>query len=114
MPYIEVKVSEAITPEKEVILKEKMGIAIENFPGKTERWLMVNFEQNCHLWFMGDNEKPTAYVEVKLFGDVLADAAENMTKDICSCMEEVLGIPQDRTYVKYEAVYNWGWNGTNF
>ena len=25
-----------------------------------------------------------------------------------------LGIPQDRTYVRYSAHENWGWNGSNF
>ena len=114
MPYIETKVSTPITVEQEKILKEKLGAAIENFPGKTERWLMLNFEDNCRLWFMGNQDAPTAYVEVKLFGDVNQTGAEKMTKAVCEIMEEVLKIPADRTYVKYEGIGTWGWNNQNF
>jgi len=114
MPYIETKVTTPITPAQEMALKEKFGAAIENFPGKTERWLMLSFEPECHLWFMGNQNAPTAYVDVKLFGAVNAKAAEQMTKDVCVILEEVLQIPQDRTYVKYEGVDVWGWNGQNF
>lgn len=114
MPYIETKVSTSIIAEQEKLLKEKLGVAIENFPGKTERWLMLNFEENCRLWFMGNQDAPTAYVEVKLLGEVKPEAAEKMTADVCAIMEDVLHIPMDRTYVKYESVNTWGWNGSNF
>lgn len=114
MPYIETKVSTPITKEQEKSLKEKYAKVIENFPGKTEAWLMLNFEDNCRLWFKGDNNQPTAYVEVKIFGSVNPTGAEKMTADVCRILEEELGIPQSRTYVKYEGIDNWGWNGTNF
>ena len=114
MPYIETKVSTVITPDKEKLLKEKFGAAIENFPGKTERWLMLNFEDNCRLWFMGNQDAPTAYVEVKLFGDVNPAGAEKMTRDVCAILKEVLQTPEDRIYVKYEGIGTWGWNGRNF
>ena len=114
MPYIETKVSTPITAAQEVQLKEKLAVAIENFPGKTERWLMLNFEPESKLWFMGNQDAPTAYVEVKVFGSVNPEAAEKMTKDVCAILEEVLAIPQDRTYVKYEGCTTWGWNGKNF
>ncbi|MBQ7921525.1 MAG: hypothetical protein IJ325_02980 [Clostridia bacterium] len=114
MPYIETKVSTPITPAQEKVLKEKLGAAIENFPGKTERWLMLHFEDNCRLWFMGNQDAPTAYVEIKLFGAVNREAAAKMTKDVCAILAEVLRIPEDRTYVKYEGVDTWGWNGNNF
>lgn len=114
MPYIETKVSTKISSEQEKILKERLGKAIENFPGKSENWLMLNFEDNCRIYFKGDNRLPSAFVEVKIFGKVDPSAAEKMTKDICSMLEEILEIPQSRTYVKYEGTDTWGWNGSDF
>ena len=51
MPYIGTHTTVEITPEKEVVLKEKLGKAIEAIPGKAEAWLMCGFEDNCRLWF---------------------------------------------------------------
>ncbi len=30
---------------------------------------------------------------------------------MCPC---TLGIPEDRTYIRYTATTDWGWNGGNF
>ena len=114
MPYIETKVNIKISPAQEIELKEKLGKIIENFPGKTENWLMLNFEDNCRMYFKGDNKLPIAYVEVKLFGKLDETASENMTQDICTIFEDILDIPKTQIYVKYEGVGVWGWNGSNF
>jgi len=37
-----------------------------------------------------------------------------MTEAICSILNEELGIPGDKVYVKYLGTNNWGWNGSNF
>ncbi len=42
MPYIATQVSTPLTPEKEKVLKERFGQAIELL-GKTESWLMALF-----------------------------------------------------------------------
>lgn len=114
MPYIETKVTVKISEEKERILKEKLGKAIETIPGKTEEWLMCGFEDCCRLWFKGDNSRPAAYVEVKLLGKAQREYYEKLTAVICSILETELSIPADRTYVKYEECQHWGWNNMNF
>ena len=114
MPYIGTKTTVAISAEKEIILKEKLGKAIEAIPGKTEAWLMCEFEDSCRLWFKGDNSAPSAYVEVKLLGTASPEYYEKLTAIICSILSDVLSIPADRTYVKYEVCKYWGWNNINF
>lgn len=114
MPYIETKVNVKITKEQEENLKERLGKLIEIFPGKSEKWLMLNFEDECRLYMSGNGDLPTAYVEVKIFGTPEAKAAEKMTHEICLLLEDVLGIDPSRTYVKYEDCNMWGWNKSNF
>lgn len=113
MPFIDSKVSVAITDAQEQELKTKLGQAV-SLIGKTESWLMTGFQDNYHLYFKGDNSQPTAFIEVKLFGRENPSAFEAMTAKVCEIFGEVLGISPDRIYVKYEAVANWGWNGGNF
>lgn len=114
MPMISTKTSTPITAEQELILKEKLGKAIEILPGKTETWLMLGFEDNCRLWFRGDNSKPLAYVEVSALGKINPANAEEMTVEICKIFKEVLGIDGDGVYVKYEETDKWGFDSMNF
>ena len=114
MPFINSKVSVTITEEQEKELKSRLGQAISLIPGKSENWLMCGFEDNYHLYFKGDNSAPTAFIEVKVFGQENPSAFEKMTAEITKIFGEVLGIGADRIYIKYEAVSNWGWNGRNF
>lgn len=114
MPFIGTKTTVKIDAEQEKRLKTALGKAIELLPGKTEAWLMLSFEDNVKMYFKGDNSRPCALVEVQLFGAAGEDAYARMTAEVCRVFEDVLGIPSDRTYVKYEECGHWGWNGVNF
>ena len=112
MPFINSKITKKITREDEAVVKEKLGRAIELIPGKSETWLMVNFEPESHLYFKGSND--IAYVEVSVFGNEHKEAFNNWTAEITKIFHEVLGIEPERIYVKYETTTSWGWNGGNF
>ena len=106
MPFIGSKVSVKISKEKEEIIKQKLGKAIELIPGKSETFLMVGFEDEYSLYFAGEKLEKGAFIEVKIFGSTSKDAYDKLTAE--------LGIPQNKIYVKYEEIQNWGWNGRNF
>lgn len=114
MPFIDSKVSVSISKEQEITLKERLGKAISIIPGKSESWLMTGFNDNYHLYFRGDDSKPSAFIEVKVFGSENPSAFDKLTAEITRIFGEVLGIDADHIYIKYEAVKNWGWNGGNF
>lgn len=114
MPFINTKTNMEIPKEKEQLLKEKLGKAIECIPGKSEAWLMLNFEQSCHMYFKGSCDKPMAFIEVKIFGNASEDVFNTMTAKITEIINEVLSIERGQIYVKYEEVKFWGWNGSNF
>ena len=113
MPYIQVRMTTPLTAEKESALTSAFGKEIETFPGKTERWLMVDLTGDCHMHFAGD-DLPCAMVQIALFGKDTAAAYDKMTALVCQTMEEHCGISPDHCYVKYEEVSHWGWNGSNF
>ncbi|AJH01882.1 hypothetical protein LF65_05361 [Clostridium beijerinckii] len=114
MPFIGSKVSVKISKEKEEIIKKRLGEAIKLIPGKSETFLMVGFEDNYSLYFGGEKLEKGAFIEVKIFGKSSKDAYDALTAEICNIYEKELDIPQDKIYVKYEEVANWGWNGKNF
>ncbi len=113
MPLITTKTNVQISKEKEEVLKSKLGSAITAL-GKTESWLMLEFEDNCRLWFKGDNNEKLAMVEVALFGAASDTQYEKMTANVTEIISNELGISPQNVYVKYEEVSTWGWNGGNF
>ncbi len=114
MPYINSKVNVALSEEEKEILKTKLGDAISLIPGKTESWLMLGFEDECSLCFKGKNNTKIAFIEVKIFGRASKRDYDLLTAEISRIYKEVLGIAQDKIYIKYEEAEHWGWNGTNF
>lgn len=113
MPFIDTKTNIRISAEKEAILKEKLGQAIGEFPGKSEYWLMMSFTDNCRMWFRGYQKFPVAMVDVKLFGTADQDSCNRMTAAVCKLFHEELDIPTEHIYVNYTFSQVWGWNGEN-
>ena len=113
MPFINTKVSTEISAEKEAQLKAAFGKAM-GLIGKPEAYLMLNFEDNCRLWFSGDNKKPSAFIDVSILHSAPRASYEKLTEALCSCVEDVLSIPGDRIYVKYEETENRCHNGYMF
>jgi len=114
MPYINTKTTVAISDEKKDAIKTKLGKAIELIPGKSETWLMLSFEGESDMYFKGSNDKPLAFIDVKIFGKSSQEAYSKFTKAITTIISDELGIQPDCIYVKYEEASIWGWNGSNF
>ena len=76
---------------------------------------MCPFEDEMPIYFGGSDDKPAAYVEVNVFGrSVPSSSWEKLTESIMAALNSTLGIPEDRTYIRYTATTDWGWNGGNF
>lgn len=114
MPMISTKTNITITSEQELELKKRLGEAIGILTGKSENWLMLSFEDNCRLWFQGDNSASIAYIEVKVYGKIDYSQSSKLTAKLCDILREVMDIESENVYVKYEEVEMWGWNNNNF
>lgn len=114
MPLITAQTNIIFAKEKEIALKSDLAKAIsDSFPGKTEKWLMINFEYGCSMYF-GGSDAPCMVVTVEIFGKQSNESYDKMTEKVCAMFSSVCEIPSDRIYVKYAAVEHWGWNGNNF
>lgn len=113
MPFIHTRTNRPISKETEKKLAQELGQAVALI-GKSENWLMLQFEENCRLYFKGDSNIPLAFVNVRLYGKAGSKAYEKLTERITVLLEEALSIPRDGIYVAYEETEHWGWNGSNF
>ncbi len=112
MPFINTKVNVSISQEQEQTLKTQFGQAI-TLIGKSEPWLMLNFDDNCKLWFKG-SDAPAAIMEVSLYGKASSAAYDALTGRLTEILSSVLSVPSSRIYVKYSEIAYWGMGGSNF
>lgn len=113
MPYIKTRTNTTITVEQEQKIKEELGRAI-SLLGKSESWLMLDFESNCHMFFRGTNGEKIAYIDVKIYGHGTRESFNNMTSEITRIITTNLDIPKENIYISYQEFDNWGNNGVNF
>lgn len=111
MPFIKIKTSCEIAPEQEKEIKKEMGKAIELVPGKSEEYLLLEFESGSHLWLRGDNKQPIVYIEAAIFGNESHYGYDDFTREVTLIIMKVLGIEADRIYIKYEDIGVWGVGG---
>lgn len=114
MPCIQLTVSQKLTEQNKVTIKSRLGQAIQILPGKSESWLMVIIHDDACMYFKGNQNAPMAFADVSVYGNENGNAFNNLTMAICDILNEEIGTPADRIYVKYSATQHWGWNGGNF
>lgn len=115
MPCIQVKTNVKVSGQSAEKIKEALGRTISCLPGKSEEWLMVSIEDSCQMFFGGTGGRPIAMVEVKILGSLVdREGAERMTGEMTGILGGILGVSPSDLYIKYEALPDWGWNGTNF
>ena len=65
MPFINTivhsKVSLPTTDEQKESVKKKIGRAVSGVLGKSEDWLLIEFADNCDLYFQGSRTLPAAF-----------------------------------------------------
>ena len=113
MPFINTTTNINITKQQEEIIKSRYAQAV-SIIGKGEAYLMLGFNSGVSMYFGGKSDSPLAFVEVKFLGSSTSDKLNALTSEICKILSEELNISPDKTYVKYEPVEHWGWNGRNF
>ena len=111
MPFITSKISQKITKEQELELKKGLGKAIELVPGKSENVLFTLFEDDVHMYLRGDDSEPLAFIQVAIFGTENHVGYPQLTKQISTLFNRVLGIKADHMYIDYEDITSWGVQG---
>lgn len=113
MPYIQTRTTCKIDKEKELRIKERLGEAVIAI-NKNEGWLMVEFVDECKMYFAGSDEEPIAYIDIKLYGACEPSHYDNMTVKVTEIINQELGVAPDHIYISYGEFSDWGYGGHNF
>ena len=102
MPYIDAKLTGAVTPAQREVLKNELGRAIA-LMNKPESFLMIGFQDNYDLYFGGN--------KLDMLGEPDRERDEAMAAKVTEILQEQLDIPPKCVYVSYHGVRDWGWRG---
>lgn len=111
MPFIKIKTSTEISPEQEVKIKTGLGQAIRLVPGKSEQFLLLEFEDRCRMWLRGQKDDPIAYIEAAIFGNDDHEGFDAFTAAVTKIFVEELKIRPENIYIKFEDIGVWGAQG---
>ena len=113
MPFINAKFSGTVSPEKEIAIKSALGEAV-TLLSKPERYLMVEIQDHCRLYFGGKNDQPIAFFDVSLLHSAPRKSYEALTQRLCEIAKDTMGVDGSNVYVKFEETENWGYDGFMF
>ncbi|MBQ8667894.1 MAG: hypothetical protein IJ079_01730 [Lachnospiraceae bacterium] len=111
MPFVISRVNVPISDAQEKELKQRLGKAIELVPGKSEEYLLLDFEDNCRLYVRGDSSKPVAYITASIFGNEDHCGFSAFAAEVTDIFRDILGISPESCYIKFDDIISWAVNG---
>ncbi len=96
-----------------MVLREASAL-VENELEKPEDFVMIALEPDTAMIF-GGTDDPVAFLELKAVGLPVRNT-KHFSAVLCTIINEHLGIPKERIYVKFIDVKHgmWGWKGDTF
>ncbi|TCK90490.1 phenylpyruvate tautomerase PptA (4-oxalocrotonate tautomerase family) [Natranaerovirga hydrolytica] len=110
MPLISSYVSTSLDEQKKETLKTEFGKIITTIPGKTEKSLMLTFQDNISTYFRGD-QTDCSYLEVKLFGSADKEYKAQLVEKLTACVASNCNIPSENIYITVSEIFDWSSNG---
>lgn len=110
MPFIKLKTNISISKKDEINIKSFIGKAIEAIPGKSEKYVLLDVEDNHKMWLRGKDD-PLIYIEASIYGNDDHYGFETFAKDVSSFLSDELGIPLGNVYIKFEDIGPWSVGG---
>lgn len=112
MPYIDMKITTALSTEQKEAAVSELGRLITLIPGKTEAVTMINISDSAHLALNGKTMAPGAWLEVKCYGKAEKEAKKAFTEAVFAWLGEAYGIAPNGAYLVFDEKAEWGAGGT--
>ena len=114
MPYLNIETNLPLSTKAERVILRSASSLVASELNKPEEFVMVSIHADVPMLFAGTDE-PVAMLELKALA-LPARKTRPLSASLCHLIEEHLGIPPARVYVKFISMKHgmWGWNGSTF
>ncbi len=92
-------------------IKKSIGKIIDIIPEKTEEWLMIKFDGGSSMYFGGKGHDGIAYIEINLYKKAPMQNKKDLTEQVYSVFEKVLGMKSKDIFLTINEHENWGAEG---
>jgi phenylpyruvate tautomerase PptA (4-oxalocrotonate tautomerase family) len=114
MPLLKLETTVALSEDKRKALLAALSKIVGETIGKPEEYVMVTVSPAGIL--MSGKPGEAAFVDVRSIGGLRGEVPRALSRKICACLGDSLGIAQNRIYLNFTDVEagKWGWNGNTF
>src|SRR3954453_12783383 len=114
MPLLKLETNVTLPDDKRKNLIAALSKVVAETIGKPELYVMVTISPSDIL--MSGKPGEAAFVDVRSIGALTEDVNKQLSKKICTLLNDSLGVPENRTYLNFTDIdaANWGWKGGTF
>jgi len=114
MPYLSIETNLPLSRKAERTILRTASALVAQELRKPEAFVMIAVRANQPMLFAGTDD-PVAFLELKAIA-LPVKKVKSLSESLASLVEEHLGIPPSRVYVKFIDVRRgmWAWKGDTF
>ena len=114
MPYLKIQTNLPLTKAAQRAILKHASELVSSELGKPEDYVMIALQPDTPMLF-GGSDDPVAFLELKSIG-LDPRQTKALCRALCGLVEQHLGIPGERVFVKFIDVAHsmWGWKGDTF
>eukprot|EP01039_Chlorochromonas_danica_P000450 gene450-487_t len=115
MPALAIQTSATLPADTTPILR-RLSSALANILSKPEGYVMITLNKVDAIMFGGDASAPAAFCNLHSIGAINRANNAKVSQAICTILNEVLAVPQDRVYIQFydSQASNFGFDGSVF
>ncbi|MGA1868325.1 MAG: phenylpyruvate tautomerase MIF-related protein [bacterium] len=114
MPFINLNVSVPLSEDEKNALLTSLSTTIAQALGKPQQYMMVSIETSAMM--MSGQMGGAAFADIRSIGGLSSETNRRISQDVCTLLEERLGIAPARVYLNFTDIsaHNWGWDKKTF
>jgi len=108
MPYIRLSVTKKLTDDQTGALVHGLGESMRNIPGKDEKFLIVDVEDERKIFFGGAKQENMAFADIRYVSKYDFQKKQEFTKAVFETINKVLCTDMDKMCLTITEFDNWG------
>ena len=108
MPYIRLSVTQKLTQDKKDALVNGLGEAMRKIPGKDERLLIVDVEDERTMYFGGTIQEDMVFADVRYFSNYEYHKKKEFTVAMFDAIHRIIGTSKNQMCSTLTEYNNWG------
>ncbi|SAV16659.1 hypothetical protein [Klebsiella pneumoniae] len=104
MPFVTFKTNLRLSAAQRNSLKAVMGKLTELIPGKNERSLLLEIQDNTLFFYQGDDSTPMAFISIAVFNNRYQKGYAELGSALSGTINNALHIAPEHIFIQYDNI----------